>query len=78
MNVCSPEIWNRFSIFNKLAMIMNRDTTLIKKIKLHDIPEMKGRPLNTSMVCEKLNQSIEKKFIPLKDVLYKIADNYES
>jgi len=76
INVSAPEIWSRFEMFTQLAQFMNRDTKLVKKIKLYDLPEMKGRPLNTSMICERLNQETESNFISLKDAMIKVASNY--
>ena len=62
----------------QLAQFMGKDKNLIKKIKLYDIPVMKGRPLNTSMVCKRLNQETQSKFISLKEAMKKVADNYKS
>ena len=76
MNLCAAEIWSRFEMITLLAQSINQDLDLVKKIKLYDIIEMKGRPLNTSMICERLNQEIETKFVPLKDSIIKIANNY--
>tara|TARA_B100001013_G_scaffold201679_1_gene122175 strand:- start:1601 stop:2497 length:897 start_codon:yes stop_codon:yes gene_type:complete len=76
LNVCSPEKWSRFEIFTKLASLMGKDEDLVKKIHLHDLPEMKGRPLDTSMVCDRLNNKIEINFLSLKDAMLKVAENY--
>ena len=78
INVCSPETWSRFEMQIQLAQIMNKDINLIKKIKLYDIPEMKGRPLNTSMVCNRLNQDTQSVFISLKDAISRVANNYKN
>ena len=78
INVCAPETWSRFEMWTQLAQIMNKNINLIKKIKLYDIPIMKGRPLNTSMVCNRLNQETQSKFISLKDAIKKVASNYKS
>jgi len=78
INVCAPETWSRFEMWTQLAQIMNKNINLIKKIKLYDIPIMKGRPLNTSMVCNRLNQETQSKFISLKDAIKKVANNYKS
>ena len=77
INLCAPETWSRFHMINLLAQLINQDVDLVKKIKLYDITEMKGRPLNTSMICKRLNQEVETKFIPLKDSIIKIANNYK-
>ena len=65
-------------MFNLLAQLINQDIHLVKKIKLYDITEMKGRPLNTSMICKRLNQEVESKFTPLKDSMIKVANNYRA
>ncbi len=78
INVCAPETWSRFEMQTQLAQIMNKDINLIKKIKLYDIPEMKGRPLNTSMVCNRLNQDTQSVFISLKDAISRVANNYKN
>ena len=78
INVCASEIWSRFEMHTQLAQFMGKDKNLIKKIKLYDIPVMKGRPLNTSMVCKRLNQETQSKFISLKEAMKKVADNYKS
>ena len=78
INVCAPETWSRFEMWTQLAQIMNKNINLIKKINLYDIPIMKGRPLNTSMVCNRLNQETQSKFISLKDALDKVASNYKN
>ena len=77
INVCAPETWSRFEMHSHLAKIMGKDENLIKKIKLYDIPKMKGRPLNTSMICNRLNKEIGSKFTSIKDAINKIAQNYK-
>ena len=78
INVCAPEIWSRFEMHTQLAQFMGKNINLIKKIKLYDIPIMKGRPLNTSMVCKRLSQEVQSKFISLRDAMKKVASNYKS
>ena len=78
INVCAPETWSRFEMWTQLAQIMNKNINLIKKINLYDIPVMKGRPLNTSMVCNRLNQETQSMFISLKDAMGKVASNYKN
>ena len=78
INVCAPEIWSRFEMHTQLAQFMGKNINLIKKIKLYDIPIMKGRPLNTSMACKRLSQEVQSKFISLRDAMKKVASNYKS
>ena len=77
INVCAPETWSRFEMWTQLAQMMNKNINLIKKINLYDIPVMKGRPLNTSMVCNRLNKETDSTFTPLKDAINIVANNYK-
>ena len=78
INLCAPESWSRFDMMTLLAQMTNQDISLVKKIKLYDIKEMQGRPLNTTMTCKRLNREVEAKFISLKDAMVKIVNNYKS
>ncbi len=78
LNLCAPETWSRYDMVSLLAQLINQDISLVKKIKLYDLAEMKGRPLNTSMICKRLNQEVEYKFTPFKDSVIKVANNYRS
>lgn len=77
INICAPEIWSRFEMHTRLAQLMEKDISLVKEINLHDLSEMKGRPLNTSMVCSRLNQETHTKFVSFKDSIFKVANNYK-
>ena len=76
INLCGSEKWSRFEIFNLLAERMGKDKGLIKAINLYDIPEMIGRPLDTSMVCNRFGLEIGEEFILLEDAIEKVAHNY--
>ena len=76
MNVCSPEVWSRYQINKKLAMLMNKDQALVNEINLYDIPEMRGRPLNTSMICSRLEKEVETEFFPLEDAIAEVSRYY--
>jgi dTDP-4-dehydrorhamnose reductase len=77
VNVCSPEVWSRYEMHKKLAKVMAKDEILVKKINLYDIPEMRGRPLNTSMICSSLTQKTRTSFIPFEDAIANVANNYK-
>lgn len=77
MNICSPEIWSRYRMHCELAMKMKENENIIKKIKLYDLPEMAGRPLNTSMVCNRLKNENENQFVKFRESINKVAKNYK-
>jgi len=76
MNVCSPEKWSRYNMFTQLAKHMGKDLSLVKNINLYDLAEMKGRPLDTSMICSRLIQETETRFISLENAIQKIIKHY--
>ena len=55
---------------------MGKDLSLVNEINLHDLPEMRGMPLNISMICNRLNQEMQTKFVSFKDSISKVANNY--
>ena len=76
MNLCSPEVWSRYEMHKKTAKLMSKDANLVTKINLYDIVEMKGRPLKTSMICNRLIGETDCRFISFNDAIEKVADNY--
>ena len=76
LNVCGPEKWSRYDMYKKLAYLMGKNKRLVKGINLYDLEGMKGRPLDTSMTCKRLNNEIRSKFTPLEDAMVKVVTNY--
>lgn len=73
MNVCSPEAWSRYDIAKELGGKLRVNPELVKRIKLHDLLSMKGRPLNTSMVCSRLRKLSGISFKPLRESIEQMA-----
>ena len=73
VNVCSPERWSRFDIARELGAAMNADPSQIDGILLHSIPSMKGRPLDTSMICSRLAAEATVPFLPLREAIRRVA-----
>ena len=76
INLCSNEKWSRFEIFSMMARKMKKENCLVKAINLHEINEMRGRPLDTSMICSRINRGVNLKFKPLEDAISEVANNY--
>lgn len=73
MNVCSPEAWSRYEIARRLGETLGVDPSLVRKIALYDLPSMKGRPLNTSMACSRLQTLAGVSFMPLRESIELMA-----
>lgn len=78
LNVCSPECWSRYDIARALAEVMQVDASLVRPVRLQELPGMESRPLNTSMVCRRLSQETGTAFTPLRALLPRIAAHWES
>ncbi len=76
MNLCSPESASRHEMATALARAMGADATLVRKIRLHDIPSMAGRPLNTTMICSRLQEEAAPSFLPLQSAIDRVATNW--
>jgi dTDP-4-dehydrorhamnose reductase len=73
LNVCCSGIWSRYEIARALAEAMSVNVARIKKISLHEHPAMKGRPLNTSMQCSRLENAQAIVFAPLHDSIKRVS-----
>lgn len=78
VNLCSPERWSRFDIARALGNAMNADPSQIDGILLHSIPSMKGRPLDSSMLCSRLTAETGVSFLPLRDAIRHVASLWSS
>jgi dTDP-4-dehydrorhamnose reductase len=76
MNVCSPESWSRYGIACALADAMHLDASRINKVSLHDIPTMKDRPLNTTMIQSSMESNMTLSFADLRDSVRRVAANW--
>ncbi len=76
MNVCCCESWSRYEIARALADAMPVNAARIKKISLHELPAMKGRPLNTSMQCSRLENAPAMVFTSLHDSIKRVAAHW--
>lgn len=78
LNMCNPESCSRYFVAQGMAQALHIDSTFVKPIKLHDIPEMAGRPLNTSMKCSRLNREVGVSFQTLQASMDAVADLWTS
>lgn len=76
VNACAGEAWSRYEIAAALAGAMGLDAARVQRISLHDIPSMKDRPLNTSMVGSRLSDGSSLTFAPLRPAIARVAANW--
>lgn len=76
LNVSAPECWSRHTMATALARAMGADQSLVKKIRLYDLPGMAGRPRDTSMLCSRLTRETDASFLPLQDGIERLAAQY--
>ena len=73
LNVSGPEIWSRYRLATETARALRADAARIKRISLHDLPSMAGRPLDTSMTCSRLGKETEASFTPIGACIERVA-----
>lgn len=73
MNLCGPEACSRFDLARSLAEAMGIDPGKVKRISLHDLPSMAGRPLNTSLRCSRLAQHPDISFLSPWEAVRRMA-----
>ncbi|MBI4179189.1 SDR family oxidoreductase [bacterium] len=78
MNVAGRERLSRYDLAIRLAGKMNVDSARVRPVRLHDIPSMKGRPRDTSMVCSRLTSEAGfSEITPLSESIRKVAENWK-
>jgi dTDP-4-dehydrorhamnose reductase len=75
-NVCAPEPVSRYNVALETAQALQIREPRLTPIRLHDIPAMAGRPLNTSMKATRLKARFDPTFTPLSQAILKVAQQY--
>ena len=76
LNVCGPEATSRFELAARLALELGVDADLVEPVSLHDLDGMAGRPLNTTLICERLAIESPTVFTPLENSIRRVATNW--
>lgn len=78
VNLCSPETASRYDIASGLARELGIDQDLVQAVRLHDIPSMTGRPLDTRLTPARLLLETGVRFTPLEECLRRSAEYWRS
>lgn len=78
VNTCGPVACSRYDLAKELLAALRVDEDLIEPVSLHDLPGMRGRPLDTSMICSRLSSEAGAAFTPLDDSVRRIAANWSN
>lgn len=76
VNLAAPECWPRHRMALALARALGADEGLVKKVRLHELPGMAGRPTDSSMLCARLARECPVRFTPLEECLERLAVQY--
>jgi dTDP-4-dehydrorhamnose reductase len=74
-NVCSPEIMSRYALAQRIALLCKVDPGNIIRISIDDLNEKFHRPHDTSMICNKITNTIKARFTPIDDCILTLANN---
>lgn len=77
VHLCAPIRINRYELARSIAEAMDCDTKLVKRISLRDLSEPFRRPLDTSMVCDRLNLYMKYNFQEIHDCIHQLRFNYQ-
>lgn len=72
-NLACHQDWSRHQIAEALAAALGAPATQVRRVSLHDLPGMAGRPLNTTLRCHRLNRELGYSFRPLESSLAELA-----
>ncbi len=76
MHLCAPRKTSRLELALNIAEAVGADECLVKNIRLRDLGENFVRPLDTSMVCDRLNRYMKYDFRDVRDCVRELAFNY--
>lgn len=74
-NVCSPQAISRYELARKIALLCKVDPDHIVRISIDDLNEKFRRPHDTSMICNKIINTINARFTSIDDCILMFAKN---
>lgn len=74
-NVCSPQAISRYELALKIALLCDVDPGNIVRISIDDLNETFRRPHNTSMLSNKISNTINARFTSIDDCILMLAQN---
>lgn len=78
LNVCAPAGVSRYAVAAAIAQALGLPASRVAPVALHALPGMSGRPLNTSMTCQRLTAKIGTVFSPLSNAIESVAAQWKS
>lgn len=76
-NLCHSNQYSRYQIANMLAEKLGVPSSLLQTSKLHAIPSMENRPLNTSLMCSSLFQQFQSSLVSIENAIIRVASNWK-
>ena len=76
MHLCAPQKISRFELARNIAETFGVNPNLVKSISLRNLGENFLRPLDTSMVCDRLGHYVKYAFKDIHECIKRLALNY--
>ena len=76
MHLCAPQKISRLELARNIAETFGVGPNLVKSISLRDLGEDFLRPLDTSMVCDRLDRYVKYNFKDIQGCIKGLALNY--
>lgn len=77
-NLCNSHPYSRHQIARLLVDALDVSPSLLKTVSLRSIPGMENRPLNTSLVCSSVFQSLPSPRISVEESVNCVAANWSA
>jgi dTDP-4-dehydrorhamnose reductase len=77
MHLCAPQRISRFELARSVAEAFGADANLVKGISLKDLGENFSRPLDTSMICDRLGHHVKHDFMAIKACIEILRTHYQ-
>lgn len=78
VNLCHNNAYSRAQLAYQLAEKLPVSAALLHEVKLHSIPAMQNRPLNTSLVCSSCLQDLQPSLKSIENAIDIIALNWQN
>jgi dTDP-4-dehydrorhamnose reductase len=77
VNLCHSNKYSRHQIAHQLSEALGTPTSLLESIKLHSIPGMETRPLDTSIICSPVLETMQSSLWSMEAAIKQVALNWK-
>lgn len=76
INVANPESWSRYDLGVAVAEALGVHGDRVQRISLAELEDTKGRPLNTSLRCDRLQHELDFNFTSVQECVVRAVNHW--